>query len=99
VPTSNGVTDDGMGVVTILESIRYFIDHPPRQTIIFLLNNFEEGGLIGAKIFINHPWYRNVKLFLNLGKRKKNEGITFSDFLKQRVLVQEVELLFSEAPI
>ncbi|KAI7902528.1 uncharacterized protein BX663DRAFT_511374 [Cokeromyces recurvatus] len=66
VPTSYGVTDNGMGVVTTLELLRYFIDNPPRHTIIFLLNNFEEGGLIGAKAFLNHPWYRSVKLFINL---------------------------------
>ncbi|KAI7889790.1 uncharacterized protein EV154DRAFT_269738 [Mucor mucedo] len=66
VPTSNGVTDNGMGVVTTIELLRYFIQNPPRHTIIFLLNNFEEGGLIGAKSFIKHPWYSSVKLFINL---------------------------------
>ncbi|KAI8094094.1 hypothetical protein BDF21DRAFT_375030 [Thamnidium elegans] len=66
VPTSNGVTDNGMGVVTTMELLRYFIHHPPRHTIIFLFNNFEEGGLIGAKSFIHHPWYSSVKLFINL---------------------------------
>lgn len=67
VPTSNGVTDNGMGVVTALEMMRYFIEHPPRNTIIFLFNNFEEGGLLGCKTFIHHPWYASVKLFINLG--------------------------------
>lgn len=68
MPTSNGVTDDGMGVVTILELVRYFIEHPPRHSIVFLINNFEEGGLVGARVFMHHPWIANVKLFLNLGK-------------------------------
>lgn len=67
VPTSNGVTDNGMGVVTTLELLRYFVQNPPRHSIIFLLNNFEEGGLIGAKSFVKHPWYADVKLFINLG--------------------------------
>ncbi|KAI8638434.1 hypothetical protein BD408DRAFT_423060 [Parasitella parasitica] len=66
VPTSNGVTDNGMGVVTTLEVMRYFVEHPPRNTIIFLFNNFEEGGLLGCKTFIHHPWYAAVKLFINL---------------------------------
>lgn len=56
-----------MGVVTTIELLRYFIQNPPRHTIIFLLNNFEEGGLLGAKSFIQHPWYASVKLFINLG--------------------------------
>ncbi|GAN08298.1 Zn-dependent exopeptidase [Mucor ambiguus] len=66
VPTSNGVTDNGMGVATALEMMRYFIEHPPRNTIIFLFNNLEEGGLLGSKTFIHHPWYATVKLFINL---------------------------------
>ena len=56
-----------MGVVTALETLRYFIAHPPRQTIIFLFNNLEEGGLIGAQSFVKHPWFSSVKLFINLG--------------------------------
>jgi Zn-dependent M28 family amino/carboxypeptidase len=75
VPTSNGVTDDGMAVVTLLELMRYFVRHPPRQTIIFLINNFEEGGLIGARAFMNHPWYPTVKLFINLGKFRNVSGV------------------------
>jgi Zn-dependent M28 family amino/carboxypeptidase len=67
-PSSFGVTDNGMGVCTALELLRYFVHNPPRQTIIFLFNNMEEGGLVGAKTFVNHPWYSTVKLFLNLGK-------------------------------
>lgn len=74
VPTSNGVTDNGMGVVTAMEMMRYFIDHPPRNTIIFLFNNFEEGGLLGCKTFIHHPWYSSVKLFINLGKKSQVWG-------------------------
>ncbi|KAF7728805.1 hypothetical protein EC973_005431 [Apophysomyces ossiformis] len=66
VPTSHGVTDNGMGVAVTLELLRYFVHHPPRNTIIFLFNNFEEGGLIGAKAFIKHPWWSSVKLFINL---------------------------------
>ncbi|KAI9008772.1 hypothetical protein CLU79DRAFT_711521 [Phycomyces nitens] len=66
VPTSPGVTDNGIGVAVTLELIRYFIDHPPQNTIIFLFNAFEEGGLLGAKSFIKHPWFPSVKTFINL---------------------------------
>ncbi|KAI8985416.1 hypothetical protein BDB01DRAFT_788149 [Pilobolus umbonatus] len=66
VPTSNGVTDNGMGVSTQLELLRYFIHHPPKHTIVFLFNNFEEGGLIGAESFVKHPWFSSAKLFINL---------------------------------
>ncbi|CAO3658539.1 unnamed protein product [Rhizopus stolonifer] len=66
VPTSHGVTDNGMGVATTMELLRYFVHNPPRHTIIFLFNNMEEGGLVGAQSFVKHPWYSSVKLFINL---------------------------------
>ncbi|KAI8374612.1 uncharacterized protein BYT42DRAFT_646560 [Radiomyces spectabilis] len=66
VPTSHGVTDNGIGTSVALELLRYFVHHPPQNTMIFLFNNFEEGGLIGAKQFITHPWWPTVRLFINL---------------------------------
>ncbi|KAI8334312.1 hypothetical protein BC941DRAFT_432655 [Chlamydoabsidia padenii] len=66
VSTSHGVTDNGMGTATALELLNYFSQHPPRNTMIFLFNNYEEGGLIGAQSFIHHPWFSTIKLFVNL---------------------------------
>ncbi|KAI9473614.1 MAG: hypothetical protein EXX96DRAFT_621254 [Benjaminiella poitrasii] len=66
VSTSHGVTDNGMGTAVAIELLRYFVHHPPQHTIIFLFNNFEEGGLIGADAFVNHPWFSTIKLFINL---------------------------------
>ncbi|KAI9300402.1 hypothetical protein BJ944DRAFT_170883 [Cunninghamella echinulata] len=66
VPTSFGVTDNGMGVTVTIELLRYFIKNPPKHTMIFLFNNMEEGGLVGAKVFVEHPWFKSVKVFLNL---------------------------------
>ncbi|KAI8394077.1 uncharacterized protein BYT42DRAFT_553259 [Radiomyces spectabilis] len=66
VSTSHGVTDNGMGTAVAIELLRYFVRHPPEQTLIFLFNNFEEGGLIGADVFIQHPWFQTVKFFVNL---------------------------------
>ncbi|KAI9267586.1 hypothetical protein EDC94DRAFT_601309 [Helicostylum pulchrum] len=66
VSTSNGVTDNGMGTAVAIELLRYFVQHPPQNTVIFLFNNFEEGGLIGADSFVNHPWFSTIKLYVNL---------------------------------
>lgn len=52
VPTAPGVTDNGMGVTVALELVRYFIQHPPRHSIIFLINNAEEGGL-GKTLYLD----------------------------------------------
>ena len=48
VSTAPGVTDDGMGVVTLLQLVRYFATRRPERTVIFNINNGEEDGLHGA---------------------------------------------------
>ncbi|KAL2268529.1 hypothetical protein VTJ83DRAFT_3375 [Remersonia thermophila] len=68
VSTGYGATDDGMGVVTCLELIRYF-SHPSRQPergIVVVLNNAEEDYLYGARALGQHPLNRHVRTFLNL---------------------------------
>jgi hypothetical protein len=55
-----------MGTAVAIELLRYFVQHPPQNTVIFLFNNFEEGGLIGADAFVKHPWFSTIKLFVNL---------------------------------
>ncbi|KAI8074070.1 hypothetical protein BC940DRAFT_231632 [Gongronella butleri] len=66
VPTSYGVTDNGISVAVLLELVRYYTTHQPKHTIIFLFNNLEEGGLIGAHTFAAHPWFNTVNAFVNL---------------------------------
>ncbi len=68
VPSSYGATDDGVGVVTCLQLIKYFTTpgHRPRRGIVVLLNNGEEEGLFGAHAFVNSPLYPFVGTFLNL---------------------------------
>ncbi|KAF8578706.1 Zn-dependent exopeptidase [Ramaria rubella] len=66
VSTAPGATDDGMGVVTLLQLIDYFANNSPKRTVIFNINNGEEDGLHGAHTFLEHPWSSLPKLFLNL---------------------------------
>lgn len=69
VPSSYGVTDDGMGISSLLGVLDYLtskkVDQPER-TIIFNFNNNEEFGLYGANAFLFHPWSEQTKYFLNL---------------------------------
>ncbi|KAF9418668.1 hypothetical protein BGZ94_009620 [Podila epigama] len=74
----NGATDDGGGVAVMLALIRHFIHHPVQHTIIFLFNNAEEEGCMGAGAFMGappnstedlgegHPWKKYVKAVINL---------------------------------
>lgn len=63
-----GATDDGVGVVSILQLIKYFSSkgQRPRKGIVALLNNGEEDYLNGAMAFGVHPMSKFPHTFLNL---------------------------------
>ncbi|KAG1716468.1 hypothetical protein ID866_672 [Astraeus odoratus] len=61
VSTAPGTTDDGMGVVTLMQMVKFFAKHRPKRTVIFNINNAEEDGL-----FLEHPWANICDVFLNL---------------------------------
>lgn len=52
VSTATGATDDGMGVVTLLQLVQYFAEHRSMRTAIFNINNGEEDGLHGAHAYV-----------------------------------------------
>ncbi|EFX01258.1 peptidase family m28 family [Grosmannia clavigera kw1407] len=68
VSSSFGATDDGVGVVTSLQLLRYFTTpgHQPRRGIVVLLNNAEEDFLLGASAFVNSPLAPFIGSFVNL---------------------------------
>ena len=68
VSTGFGDTDDGVGVITILQLIKHFTTDgkQPQRGIVALLNNGEEDYLNGARAFSQHPMSRFVHVFLNL---------------------------------
>ncbi|KAH9485854.1 Vacuolar membrane protease [Psilocybe cubensis] len=66
VSTATGATDDGAGVVTLLQLVEYFAKHRAKRTAIFNINNGEEDGLHGAHAFLEHPWSKETDTFLNL---------------------------------
>lgn len=68
VSTGYGATDDGMGVVSVLQLLSYFIqpENWPKRTVVLLLNNGEEDFLNGAKAFMRHPISQLPHTFLNL---------------------------------
>ena len=63
---SPGATDDASGVAVLLETGRALMSAaPPRNTIMFLFTDYEEGGMYGAKAFIaRHPWAKDVKVVI-----------------------------------
>jgi hypothetical protein len=71
VPAGPGAGDDGSGVAAALEVARAILSGAPlpRPTIV-LLDDGEEGVLIGAQAFLDgHPWAREVGAIVNLEAR------------------------------
>src|SRR5690554_3800596 len=69
---SPGASDDGIGIVSILESFRAYLASGarPENDIIILFTDAEEIGLDGAKLFMDeHPWAKDVGLVLNFEAR------------------------------
>jgi hypothetical protein len=71
VPAGPGDSDDGTGVAAVLESSRALKAGPqPRHSIVFLIDDGEEAGLLGARAFVDsHPWAREVRAAVNLDAR------------------------------
>ncbi|KAH6868118.1 endoplasmic reticulum metallopeptidase 1 [Alternaria rosae] len=68
VSSGYGATDDGVGVVTILQLLSYFTESKnwPKRTVVLLLNNGEEDYLNGAKAFMRNPVSQVPHTFVNL---------------------------------
>lgn len=69
---SQGASDAGSGVATILESVRAFVYNKKqhKNDIIILFSDAEELGLNGAALFVTqHNWAKEVGLVLNFEAR------------------------------
>ena len=71
VPAGPGAGDDGIGVASILEIARILKQQPARRhPIILLIDEGEEAGLLGARLFVaQHPEAHHVKAAVNLDAR------------------------------
>lgn len=71
VPAGPGAADDGAGVATVLEIARILKQGTqPKNTVIFLLDDGEESGLLGAEAFAGqHPWADEVRMVVNVEAR------------------------------
>jgi len=71
VPAGPGISDDAVGTAAVLEVARALKSRPTtRHSIIFLVDDGEEGGLLGARAFVNrHPWAKEIRAAVNLDAR------------------------------
>lgn len=71
VPAGPGASDDGAGVATVLEIARALKSMPPpRNSIILMIDDGEEAGLLGTHAFVDgHPWAKEVAAAVNIEAR------------------------------
>jgi peptidase M28-like protein len=73
-----GASDDGAGVVTMLECARRLQGQHFRNPIGFLITDGEEAGLLGAKVFVaDHALSQNIRAVVNV----ENRGTSGPSFL------------------
>ncbi len=64
---SVGAADDAIAVAAMLEVARAMAGGPPpTHSVIFNFDDGEEQGLLGASAFLEHPWARDVRAFIDL---------------------------------
>ena len=51
----NGARDNAIGVTAVMDAARYFAQHPPKRSVMFIAYTAEEIGEIGSKYFAAHP--------------------------------------------
>jgi hypothetical protein len=68
VATAPGATDDGSGVVTVLETLRALRNGTaPRNDVVIVFTDGEELGTVGVQGFVDeHPWAKEISVALNL---------------------------------
>ena len=62
----NGADDNASGVAAMLAMAKYFKEHPPKFTMIFVAFDGEEAGLQGSKAFMKNPPVPAEQMRLNI---------------------------------
>lgn len=66
-PESVGAGDNAVGVAASVEVLRALAAGPrPRHSVVVNFNDGEEAGLLGSSAFLDDPWARDVRAFVNL---------------------------------
>lgn len=71
VPTGPGASDDGSGVVALLETARALKSGPPlRNDLLIVFTDSEENASLGARSLVDEsPWIKDVGVVLNFEAR------------------------------
>jgi Zn-dependent M28 family amino/carboxypeptidase len=74
----NGADDDASGTAALIEIARWFRDHPPAHSLVFVAFDGEEGGMVGSREFVRQPPVPIERILLDVnldmvGRNAKNE--------------------------
>src|SRR5881397_2430381 len=85
----NGAIDNASGVASVIELAGAFskLNPPPKRSVLFMATTAEEAGLLGAKIYAEHPLYPLEKTLADInidgvnpwGKSRDFEDLTNSN--------------------
>ena len=74
----NGADDNASGTVTVMSLARYFVEHPPRHTMVFAAVDAEEMGLRGSGAFVDAGWPAKMVLNVNLDMVARSDSLLFA---------------------
>ena len=91
-----GANDNASGTALLLMLTRYYSQHPPKYSVVFIAFAGEEAGLIGSEYFVNHPLIplKKIRFLTNLDLMGNGEeGITVvnaTEFSKEFELLKKI---------
>ena len=74
----NGADDNASGTVAVLSMARYFVQNPPRHTMVFAAVDAEEMGLRGSQAFVDAGWPELIALNVNLDMVARSDSLLFA---------------------
>lgn len=92
VAAGPGASDDGIGVATVLETARALRGQAFRNSVLFLITDAEEAGLLGAEAFVaDRTLSRGVAAAINVDNRgTSGRSYLFETSPHNRWLIQTV---------
>lgn len=74
----NGADDNASGTVAVMSLARYFVEYPPRHTMVFAAVDAEEMGLRGSRAFVEGGWPSQMVLNVNLDMVARSDSLLFA---------------------
>ena len=99
----NGADDNASGTAALFALGKYFSQHKPANSILFVAFDGEESGLRGSQAFVNHPPVAADLLSVNLNAdmigRDPNDKLFVVGTAQQPFLKPMVEAIAAKAPV